>query len=181
MKLIESKTLGTAQASVEFTSIPQTFTDLVLLVSARSSLNSNGNIALLPNGATTNISGRFLYGTGAITGSAVTATNGEYNIVTYIANSDDTANTFGNASFYIPNYTSSSAKSFSMNSVSENNGTSASQAITASLWNNTAAITSFTLFPVAGSNLQPSGTFVAGSMFSLYGILKGSDGIVTTS
>jgi hypothetical protein len=43
MKLIESKTLGTAASSIEFTSIPQTFTDLVVLVSSRQTGDSGGS------------------------------------------------------------------------------------------------------------------------------------------
>jgi hypothetical protein len=55
-----------------------------------------------------------------------------------------TANTFGNTEFYIPNYTSSNYKSFSVDGVTENNATAAF-ALYAGLWSNTAAITSFRL------------------------------------
>jgi hypothetical protein len=61
-----------------------------------------------------------------------------------------------------------------VDTVSENNATAAFQRIIAGLNNSTAAITSINFFP-------SSGNFVAGSTISLYGITKGSDGIVTTS
>ena len=64
----------------------------------------------------------------------------------------------------------------SVDAVGENNATQAFQIISAGLWANTAAITSIQLIPQSGG-----GTFVADSTVSLYGITKGSDGIVTTS
>jgi hypothetical protein len=175
MELIESKTLGTAQASIEFTSIPSTFTDLVLLMSCRtdrsSAPSSVDGIGVNFNGVSTNLSTRSLGGSGSSAFSTSIST-GEIGITT---GSGSTANTFGNVMAYIPNYAGSTNKSWSSDDVNENNATDGYQLIRAGLWSNTAAITSIRLFPVAGSN------FVAGSMISLYGVLKGSDGIVTTS
>jgi hypothetical protein len=172
MKLIESKTLGSAQASIEFTSIPQTFTDLVLLVSARSTAdNASGGstIQLRPNSATANQTMRRLIGTG----SSVVSTT-DTSIFLQMAHSGQTSNTFGNTLTYIPNYTGSANKSFSVDSVQENNATDSLQVISAGLWSDTAAITSILLVPNGGN-------FIAGTIVSLYGVLKGSDGIVTTS
>jgi hypothetical protein len=173
MKLIESKTLGTAAAAIEFTSIPQDGTDLLLFVSARSSASSGVGGAILyfrPNGLTTNQSSRVLLGNGSSTTSFT-----DTNILARMNPSDWTADTFGNTSFYIPNYANSTTnKSFSIDTVGENNATSSILEITAALWSSTSAITSITL--VSGS-----GNIVAGSTASLYKITKGSDGIVTTS
>jgi hypothetical protein len=180
MKLIESKTLGTAQASIEFTSIPQTFTDLVVLFSTRGNGSSNGNNGIQFNGVATNQSGRFLYGGGSSAASFTISTSGNQNIFGYGNNTNQTANTFSSGQFYIPNYTGATNKSVGVESAGENNGTNVSMNIAAGLWSSTAAITSLTLVPTNGSDL-PEGTFVAGSIVSLYGILKGSDGIVTTS
>jgi len=172
MKLIETKTLGTAAASIEFTSIPQTFTDLVLVVSGRStgSLASGGSLlAFRPNGSSSNLSRRSLTGDGSAASSASDTT-----IYGRIVPSDHTASTFGNSSFYIPNYTGSTNKSVSVDAVSENNATAARIELTAGLWSQTTAITSITI-------LSESGNLDTGTTASLYGILKGSDGIVTTS
>jgi hypothetical protein len=87
---------------------------------------------------------------------------------------DSTSNTFASSSLYIPNYAGSNQKSSSLDDVAENNATASIQEIVAQLWADTAAITSITL-------TANSGNFVVGSTVSLYGILKGSDGIVTTS
>jgi hypothetical protein len=172
MKLIESKTLGTAQASIEFTSIPQDGTDLVLLISARSSQSFTGdNLYISFNGTTTDYSRRQLRGNGS---SASSASDEPRRFAVYPGNSS-TSNTFGNATLYIPNYTSNVAKSYSSDSVGENNATLAEQSIIAGLWNRTDAITSITISDDDGGNL------VAGSTISLYKITKGSDGIVTTS
>jgi hypothetical protein len=172
MKLIETKTLGTAAASIEFTSIPQTFTDLVLLASIR---NDGTNVAALTyfNTDTTasNYTALRLNGTGSVTGNGSFANA----FFIYSAISSATANTFSNASLYISNYTSNLAKSVSSDAVTENNATLAEQFLTAGLWSGTAAINRI----LVQSAVSPN--FVAGSTFSLYGITKGSDGIVTVS
>lgn len=169
MQLIETKTLGTAAASIEFTLIPQTFTDLVLLMSVRSSRAFNGDGYLIRPNSTT-LTRRYLYGDGA---SVVSGTT-DFELIGTGENS--TANTFANASAYFPNYASTTThKSVSLDGVSEHNGTNAYQNIVAGLYASNTAITSIQIAPLTGPN------FVAGSTISLYGILKGSDGIVTTS
>jgi hypothetical protein len=170
MTLIETKTLASAQASIEFTSIPQDGTDLFILASLRSSADTFLSIRF--NGSTSNYTNRQL--------------RGETPSVNSISRTDDyvgntapvsvTANTFGSHSTYIPNYAGSTNKSFSIDSVTENNATDAFQALTAGLWSDTSAITSVR-FAIFGGG----GNLVAGSTISLYKITKGSDGIVTTT
>jgi hypothetical protein len=169
MILIESKTLGTAAASIEFTSIPATYTDLVILLSARSNASGLRDIFISFNGSTASFTSRYLDGSGAATASG-TATR----YVGSINGTAQTADTFGNLSVYIPNYAGATNKSFSVDGVTENNATSAIQTIAAGLWSNTAAITSVAFAPSSDS-------LVTGTTASLYGVLKGSDGIVTTS
>ena len=172
MKLIETKTLTVAAASIEFTSIPQTFTDLVLLSSARTDRAENFGdvITIRPNGSTSGISGRRLYGTGSTSVSNTTS----FIPAAMASTTNQTSNTFGNSICYIPNYTSANQKSFSLDGVSENNAVSAIQIISAGLWTGTSAITSFIL-------IAEFGALQIGSVFSLYGVTKGSDGIVTVS
>jgi hypothetical protein len=170
MKLIETKTLGAAAASIEFTSIPQDFTDLVVFFSGRSNTAGGSYTAhfLRFNGATTNLSMIRLYGNGSVAG-----TDTDTKIVLTTPRGGSTANTFSSNSVYITDYAGSTAKSVSINQATENNAAEVLLDITAGLWSNTAAITTLTI--VADS------TFVLGSTASLYGVLKGSDGIVTTS
>ncbi len=168
--LIEHKKLDAAAASITFSNIPQTYTDLYLLVSARSDGTGNNYTGLGINGVNTNQTSRFLYGTGSGTGSVSLTGASDYNAIAYMPISTTTSNTFSSASFYIPNYTSNVAKSISIDAVAENNATAGQQEIMAALWNSTAAITSLTVASVAGSSLQASGNMVSGSSATLYGI-----------
>jgi len=146
--LIEHKKLDTAAASITFSSIPQTFTDLLILFSGRSDRsNSFDNIRVMPNGASTGVSSRILFGSGSASSSFT-----ESYVSGYTAANSATASTFGNSSIYIPNYTGSTQKSFSIDSVGENNATASAQAITAGLWSGTDAITSIVLDQGDGSN-----------------------------
>jgi len=170
MTLIESKTLLSAAASIEFTSIPQDGTDLYCLLSLRSTDNADF-IAMSFNGSSSDFTQRYLQGFGT---GAVSAT--QTNLIIASTNpSPTTANTFASTLLYIPNYAGSANKSFSVDAVYEDNATLARQLIIAGLRSNTAAITSLTFTGGSGS------TFVAGSTISLYKITKGSDGIVTTT
>jgi hypothetical protein len=172
MTLIESKTLGTAAASIEFTSIPQDGTDLVALTSLRADVASN-ELRFRINGDTgTNYTDRRLGGNGA---SATSSTQTSSYLRCNGSNpSDYTANVFGSALFYLPNYTGSTQKSISHDSLSENNSTEAVTSLVAGIWTGTAAITSLLFFP-------SSGNFVSGSTISLYKITKGSSGGVVVS
>jgi len=173
MELIETKTLGADAASIEFTSIPQDGTDLVLLISARTNATEASDGAALrinPNGLTTTQSNRALRGDG----SGV-STFADTSFFLRANPSNFTADTFANSSVYFANYAGATNKSMSVDTVNENNATLAQQEIRAWLWSNTAAITSITIAALSTNQI------VAGSVASLYKITKGSDGIVTTS
>jgi hypothetical protein len=165
MVLLEKIVVPSAGASsVTFTSIPQSYTDLKIVVSARgSSSGTFENYILSVNGAQTNLSGRHLYGTGSAAGSG-SYSSGDGSIFSIPNNV--TANTFGSAEIYITNYSGSSNKSMSIDNVSENNATAGQQNMQAELWANTAAITSLTLA------VSSSASFVQYSTFYLYGIAK---------
>jgi hypothetical protein len=182
--LIESKTLGTAAASIEFTSIPQDGTDLMVLFSTRSVVDNAfitwTGFSVTASGSGGGYSGRMLEGNGATVDSATQAGT---NFWDYGASPDSatTANTFGNGQIYIPNYSAGGNKSYSMDRVTENNATQASQLLYAGLWANgglafgpTAAVTSLTFTGLAGN-------FAIGSTISLYKITKGSSGGVVVS
>jgi hypothetical protein len=175
LKLIATTTVGSGgAANIEFTSIPQTYTDLMLVVSSRSSVANadvNNNIQIRLNGESSNHSERQLFGTGTSTGTASLV----YASLGYVPSTQATSNTFGSSVAYIPNYTSSTAKSISAEGVAEGNTAGMFMAIGAGLWTGTAAITSITLLMADSLTIQQHSTA------SLYGITKGSDGIVTTS
>jgi hypothetical protein len=146
-------------STIEFSSIPQTFTDLKLVLSVRSS-DGSGSLRVQPNGLTTNLSSRRLEGSG----SGASSTSDASIIFVYaVTLSSYTASVFSNIEIYIPNYAGSTNKSVSADGVMENNATEAYQNLVAGLWSNTAAITSLTL-------AKSTGTFVQYSSASLYGI-----------
>jgi hypothetical protein len=161
--LLERIELNALTASVTFANIPQTgYTDLKVVMSVRTTRAATDDAVLISfNGSSTGFTMRELRGTGTTTFSGSTTNP----FVGYHDGNTATSNTFSNAEIYIPNYFNSSInKSFSVDSVFENNATSALQGLIAGLWSNTAAITSITLVPEIGPN------FVANSTFSLYGL-----------
>jgi hypothetical protein len=157
--LIERKELTEAASSISFSNIPQFYTDLAVVCSLRGDQNANNGFTNIGfNSSTSNFSTRFLQGDGSGAASS-TGTRG----IAYLSNAFFTSNTFDSTTVYIPNYTGSTNKSFSADSVVENNATLGWQFIVAGLWSNTAAINSIQITPNTGN-------FVAGSSVSLYGI-----------
>ena len=167
--LLEKITVGaTAVATVAFSGIPQTgYTDLVVKASIRSTRgSSNDAFYIYFNTDTTaaNYKLRLLYGTGTAANSYNAST---YNDSTgWISGNSATASTFSNSEFYIPNYTGSTAKSVSYDSVGENNASDAHMGLTASSWTGTAAINKITIGSANGAN------FMQYSTFYLYGVAK---------
>ena len=152
-------------ANMEFTSIPNTYTDLVMKISQRGTeAFAYNTLRTRFNNDTTeaNYSYRYVRGSGSAASSASSATSsysGEGN------GSTSTASTFSNFELYIPNYAGSQAKSSSLDLVSENNATEAYAQLIARLWTGTAAINQITVSPLTG-------TFVQYSTATLYGISK---------
>ena len=181
MQVLAHTKLTSAQASIEFTGISQEFDDLLLVVSPKTSYTAFGYDGLFIrfNSTTSGYSFRYLLGSG--TGVA-TDTSGYGISTTYgwigsaNASASSATNTFSSHSVLIPNYKSSTAKSYSADASQENNGTEAYNGITAGLWNNSSAITQITIHAPANS-----ANFVANSSMTLYGIKRGSDGITTVT
>jgi hypothetical protein len=168
---IQTVELSSAQKEIQFNSIPQDFTDLYVSISGRSDRTSDARDELFVqfNGDTaSSYTSRTFRGSGSEAGSIATTTNGITRI--NLPSATTTSNTFGNGSIYILNYNSNVAKSISIVSVMENNATFSFQEIVAGLWNNTSPITRMAVFPEVGN-------FTAGSTISLYGVMRGSDGV----
>lgn len=159
--LIANYTVGAGgAANIDFSSIPGTYTDLCLKLSARNSgAQYYGEVYF--NGTNTSYSRKMLYGDGTSAGSLSAA-----NDLTLVTNPSTsyTANTFGNFEIYIPNYSGSNNKSYYIDAIIENNATTAYSVMYAALWSNTAAITRITLVP------NSPDSFSQYSTASLYGI-----------
>jgi hypothetical protein len=161
--LIESQVLGSTTASVTFSAIPATYTDLVVRASVRSDrANTQDDVRITFNSTTTNYSYTYLRGSA----SAATSSNAAdpYAWFGNIPAATATSNTFGNGELYIPSYTASQNKPSSAIMAMENNVTSPVYLTgVANLWSNSAAISTIYLYLGFGS-------FVSGSSFYLYGI-----------
>ena len=157
--LIASNTLSTSTATVTFSSIAATYTDLVIKASVRCDRSSPnyGDFSVRFNGSTTGFTQKNVFGDGSSTGSSTSTYTG-------IDSAFATASTFSNLEIYIPNYTSANNKSFSIDNVTENNATEVRTVLSAGLWSNSAAITSIEMLEINSTN------FVQYSTFYLYGI-----------
>lgn len=163
---IGSVTVGAGgAASIDFTSIPNTFTDLLLKLSSRSTTNSTAVGAILNSDTGSNYTTRAIEGSGN-TAYTFSGTYSSLQMGSSNGGTDTTSNTFASSELYIPNYAGSSNKSASSDAVTENNGTTAYVTVRASIWSNTAAITSISLRNTNGNN------FVQYSTATLYGIKK---------
>ena len=161
-KLISSVTVGGAgAANITFSSIPATYTDLVIKLSARLTTSPESSpwssVYVSLNGSGSNFTYKLLYGSGSAAASQSGTTQ-----IAWVDSSDATASTFGNAEIYIPNYAGSNYKSISTDFVTENNSTSALIGLNATLWSDTAAITSFAVAPASGNFAQYSTAYLYG-------------------
>ena len=166
---IASVTVGSGgAANIDFTSIPQTYTDLVVVYSMRgTNAGTTGYVNINFNNSTSGYSNTSVFGTSTVVYSY------RYTTLSYLwgglyQGNGATANTFGNGQIYIPNYAGSNAKSISIDQVSENNASTADAAfalLNAGLWNNTAAITSVKL-------TNDTSNWAQYSTATLYGIKK---------
>lgn len=157
MTLIASSTVGAGGAStIDFSSIPQTYTDLVVKLSVRP--NSADSIAIKFNGSTTGYTSKNLEGSGASASFGSSPASGRY--INYALLT--TASTFTSGEVYIPDYTSSNYKSAQADAVGEANAATAYTDLNAILWSNTAAINQITLYFVSQSLVQYSTAYLYG-------------------
>lgn len=175
-KLIETTTVGSGGATtVSFSSIPQTYTDLLVVGSVRSTSTTSNTgeydvMAYRFNASTSSYSARVIEGNGssALSSSQTTATGsggGLYGRISDggINNSLSGTSIFSSFNMYIPSYTGSTNKSWSFEYVEERNATASFMGMVAGLWSNTAAITEITFTLLVANYAQYSS-------FSLYGI-----------
>ncbi len=165
--LISSNVLSSSAASVTFSAIPSTYTDLVLRGSARTSITGQtfDNLTLKFNGSGgTAYSYIRLRGSGSAASSSIGSGVAEINFFAAADAADATANTFSNFEIYVPSYAVAQFHPVGSFQVQEDNATAANITTTAGLWSSASAITSMTFASVNAAN------FVSGSSFYLYGI-----------
>jgi hypothetical protein len=164
--LIASNTLSSSAASVTFSSIPATYTDLVLRMSTRGdSASASATLRI-----TLNNDSSTLYSFTRLRGDGSSATSGRGSTAAFIGAIQDnagtsTSNTFTSTEIYIPSYTASQNKPLSIDNAHEDNVTLAYREAVAGLYRSTTAISRIDI-------ILPTTNFVSGSSFFLYGILS---------
>jgi hypothetical protein len=151
---IASQTLGSAAASITFSSIPQGYTDLVLVVAGKNSSSTYSPYIQFNGDTSTNYSITHLYGDGSNAASARASS-------TATAYFGSLGATQGNAIVQIQNYSNATTYKTAL---TRNNNPSAQVSMTAGLWRNTAAITSVSFGAEFTADVRVDSTF------TLYGI-----------
>ena len=163
---IASVSLTSATASIDFTSIPATYTDLCIKASIKEATSNNFTAEFKINNSATAAEYSFVQLSG--NGSGVTTDKNSAQIIPFIVDPgtySGTTNVFGNAELYFPNYAGATNKSISIDSVSEIDAASLGfQRFSAGLWSITTAINRITIYLYAGGNLAQYSTA------TLYGI-----------
>lgn len=179
MQLIAKQTVGAGgAASVTFDNIPNTYTDLKLVMSARAT--RTGSDISTSAGVTFNRDSGSYYSDKMIEGgygSTRSASDSSTRFERFDMPTDDTtSNTFSNNEMYIPNYTSTNPKSVSYESIVENNSTANYMYLAGGLYSppTNIAITTITLTALYSSTFQEFSTFY------LYGISNSTTTQATT-
>ena len=151
---IATQTLGSAAASVTFSSIPSTYTDLVLVINP--TMASNADVTIIFNGDTANN-----YSSTYLSGNGTTASSSRFSTFPKIyLDSINTGTGIVQYNVSFMNYSNATTyKTALARFASAGVGTQA----TVGLWRSTAAITSMT---ITGDTVN----FTTGSTFTLYGI-----------
>ena len=164
---IATITLQSSTSSIEFTSIPGTFTDLVCVLMGRTDRTAtadeavafrvgNGSVDSNSNYSLTNLLGT---GSSALSQRLSNQTSAEWGV---IATSSSSNTTPSMATHHLLSYANTNVFKTTLGVSARSEG--AAIARYASLWRSTLAITNLRLIPVLGPN------FVSGTTASLYGI-----------
>lgn len=162
---IATVVVGSGGAStINFASIPQTYTDLLCKISARSTLGNGSYLALIPNGSSTSFTSKVFYSNVGI--AAYTGTGADLQYAGYISAGTASNSTFSNTDVYFSDYASSKFKTIYSDSIGANNATSEEKGMGTLIWSNTSPITSITF------DIFDAGDFAQYSTATLYGIRK---------
>ena len=160
---IASTTLASNAADFTFTSVPSTFTDLVVVVSARTTSSTvYDDLCMQFNGDTgTNYSRTYMNGNGSVAASGRTSNNANF-FFWYSTGTNMAANVYPMSIVHLMNYSNTNVYKTGLINMATPDAVAHRQV---GLWRSTAAISSIKIYPiVGGSNIE------AGSTLSLYGI-----------
>ena len=163
---IATVTLGSAAATISFTSIPSTYTHLqVRGIGRASNATTDENLVIQFNSdTTTNYSLHNVYGTGAATGvNASTSFTASY--FARVSGASSTAGIYGVAAADIFDYASVDKYKTILSSSGHDQNGSGYVTLMSGNWRSTSAVTTLTIKNDSGSNIA------AGSTFALYGVM----------
>lgn len=160
MTPIATRTLTASAASIEFTNIPQTYTDLVIVSSVQGSRTTYGaDMFTQYNGDTgTNYSVTIIQGTGS-TASSIQASQNGVNFAGSVG-----GNGSGEFSVNITNIQNYSNTNIYKTSISRNSHASQIVQLVIGMWRSNAAINSIKI------NAENGYVYNTGSTFTVYGI-----------
>jgi hypothetical protein len=154
---IATTTLGSAAASVTFSSISGAYTDLVLVMSLKGATTSNQSKLQFNADTGANYSNTYLEGDGT---NAYSGRRSSGNQIYDFANYVSTASTFSADVTHLMNYSNTTTYKTVL---SRSNRPTSNTTANVGLWRSTAAITSIVI-------TANSGNYDVGSTFTLYGV-----------
>jgi hypothetical protein len=168
IKIATLSVAGSTQASLDFTSIPQTYEHLVLKINARSNrtpYNDDG-MAITVNGATTNYDWIFLSANSSVFDNQTNSYEEQW--CGRLSMTAQTTGIFNNAEITFTNYTSSLSKNYSSFSVTPSNNDNTEQQVTmlAARLTTTSPITTISISSATANSL------IQNSNATLYGLKK---------
>ena len=153
--MISSQTLGSASATITFSSIPSTYTDLILVCNTFATSSTDYIQVRINSDTGSNYSNTALYGNGTVALSG-RVTNQTFGYISYTFYVDSRVT----ISHFMDYSNTTTYKSYLSRSGLDSQGTDA----IVGLWRSTSAITALEIKRTTGGN------FNSGSTFKLYGI-----------
>lgn len=158
---LATTTLTSTAASINFTNIDATYTDLVVKFTGRSNADDGSITTRLNNSSSGYNNLRYFINGGSVATVASNITDGWS--VTGVGSSTFQSNYFGAFEIYITNYATTLNKSALLAGTSPNSTTPQYTMMTAALWANSATINRIEIGFITGN-------LIAGTTATLYGI-----------
>jgi hypothetical protein len=165
--LIASNTLGSATSSVTFSSIPTTYTDLILIANYALTTNGSSTLLRVNSDSGSNYSGTGLYGDGTSAGSFRDTSASSARIMTF-ANNTGSQMWIENIIHFMDYVNTTTYKTILVRDVMPNRGTSA----VANLWRGSTGSASQAINSITITS--STGNIDVNSTFKLYGIEAGN-------
>lgn len=159
---IATTTLSSAAASISFSSIAASWTDLRLVVTAIANASTVGGYIIYNNDSGANYSWTNLRGNGSAAASSTIAPATQINLA-FVSNATTTIPALYTADIF--SYAGSTYKTCLITNAADKNGSGATER-NVGLWRSTSAINRIDIYPNSANN------FGAGTTATLYGILK---------